>query len=116
MKVKISVSDLKTELEEALKASDENYQKALTIYLEKLKKYIGYVETQLKTGKRLTKSAPYLQEWNRTDLTAALTALNLHQDLSVEIDDRELTNLKDGIQRLNEMATTTIASLNAMIY
>ena len=116
MKVTIDKTQLSTELEQALKLSDSNYKKASVIYLKKIKQYIPYVERELKAGRRLTKYPPMLNSWERSDLKAALEALRLHKGINVEIDDRELTQLKDGIKRLHEDAETTMTSLNAVSY
>ncbi len=116
MKVTIKTADLIKELEDALKLSDKNYQKAANVYLAKLTEYLKYVEKQLKSEKRLTKPAPYLSEWSRQDLIQALEALKMHQSITVEIDDRELSNLKSGIQRLREVAEESITSLTTLAY
>jgi len=116
MKLKIPVAQLKTELEEALKDSQDKYNKALKLYSAKLDEYVLYVKKQLKEQKSLTKSAPYLQEWNRKELIDALAALKLHVGDYVLIDDGELTSFKNGIQRLQEASSTSIAYLGGLSY
>ena len=116
MQVIIAVADIKKELELALNHSDVNYQKASSIYLNKLRSYVQYVEKQLRSEKKLTKPAPHLQAWHRGDLISYLDALKLHQGATIEIDNRELGDLTLGIQRLREVAEETISALGAISY
>lgn len=116
MKLVITIANLKKEIEDVLKQSTANYQRAQAIYLVKLKAYVGYVEKQLRAEKALTKPAPYLQKWDRSNLLNTLNSLKLHQGTSIEIDDRELTDLKQGIQRLRHVAEETISALSAISY
>jgi len=116
MRLTIDKEALVKELNDALKTSEGKYQEACVLYLKKLHEYVSYVEKQVRAHRKLTKLAPYFQMWQTQQLIDALAALKLHQGAQVEIDDRELTELKGNIQRLREVAGTTLSTLLSTRY
>jgi len=116
MELRIEKQQLMDELQAALKLSETKYQEAAGIYLVKLKEYVAYVEKQLRQHKPLVKTQPYFSMWSTQNLVNALDALKLHKDDTVIIDDRELTELKGGIQRLREQVAGSISTLSSTRY
>ena len=121
MKIVVTVSELQAEIDKALKDYDKEYQKLLSLYFTKLKKYVVYIKKQsarVISNKKPQqfKSPPHPPSWLRDNFIQITEALKAHTNPTVEMDDREYDDIRKGMERLRENVRTTTAMLNEIRY
>src|SRR5574337_577166 len=121
MKIIVPVKELRAEIEAALKDYDVEYEKVLQLYQQKLEKYMTYLDKEIASiikSKKPTqlKSPPYPPSWLRNNFVETFEVLKVHQGDSVEMNDREYSDLKKGITRLRDDIQNVTMHLNTLEY
>src|SRR5574341_1551614 len=99
MKITINVADLIFDIKKALVEYDKEYVKLLKLYHSKLIKYNDYVSREISTDEvRELKHPPFPPTWLRDNIVDSLQALQAHQEDTVQMDDREYSSIKKGIE------------------
>lgn len=121
MKITVSVKDLHTQINIALKDYDKEYEKVLVQYNEKMQEYTKYLQREInKIAKtkalQQLRNPPYPPTWDKNNFIKSSLALKAHKRTTVEMDDREYTDMITGLQRLRVDIAGTAKMLHSINY
>jgi len=111
MQLDVETKKLISEVEQAMKDGQVEYQKATKLYAEKLVKYTNLVQEAVNKGTGKLPHVPQIPSFYRDSLQNNLDALLAHQGTIITLSDREYTNIKNGI---DAMVNETYANFNSL--
>ena len=112
MKIVVDVGELRKKINKSIISYEDEYGKAVELYLEKSELYLSYLRKYAKDPKERLKMPPSLPTWRRDEFLTTLVALNVHRKVLVEMEHSEYNDIMRGLESL---VTYTSAEVNALI-
>ncbi len=117
MEVTVDRAEMIKNIERELTEYKSEFQNTIKIYKKKLKEYSSYVDKQVTEGTEDTiRSPPYPPSSKIDDFEESIEMLQAHVDNTIQMEDHEFKNLKNGIKELMAGHRVATASLNAISY
>ncbi len=117
MEVTVDRNEMIKNIEMELQEYKQEFQNTIKIYKNKLKEYKAYVDIQVSEGTEDTiRSPPYPPTSKIDEFQESIEMLQAHVDNTIQMEDHEFKNLKNGIKELRAGHRVATASLNAISY